>query len=182
MARTPLGWPVLEADQVHRWKHPAVDRYYNLHPIYGYVLMVWSTWYNRVIEPLTLGGRDEWGYAKRTNRNDPSVYSEHAGGTASDDNASKHPNGVPAIKTFTPGQLWRMRKKRNYWNNLVGTEIIRLGIDYRTTPDGMHKELYHKPVALKRLMRIISTTSDGRAVIKANPAHCRALKAKGYLR
>lgn len=182
MSYTPLGWRVRESDEVHRWVHPYVSRTFNLHPVFGFILLVWSAWYHRVIEKLTAGGVDEWGYAKRENRNRPGVYSEHAGGAAIDENAQEHPNGVPASRTFSSTQLRRMRWKANYWNKLVGTNVIRLGIDYNGTPDGMHKELFHKPVALKRLMRILSTTTDGKAVIRANPAHCRALKAKGYLR
>lgn len=178
---TPLGWPVLDTDQVHNWTVPGVNRTYQLHPIYGFILVVWSVWYNRVIEPLSKGGKDEGGYARRPNRNNASVFSEHAGGVALDENSAEHPNGVAPIKTFTPGQLWRMRKKRDYWNRLVGTNVIRLGIDYQSTPDGMHKELFHKPVALKRLMRIIAKTTDGQKVIKANPQHCASLKKRGYL-
>ena len=179
---TPLGWNV-DSFTPHKWIIPNTDRHLVIHPIYGYILIVWAIWYNRVVERINPVGNepwDEWGYARRKNRNSP-TWSEH-GGCASDLNATLHPNGVPVERTFTSKQLRQIRFKVRLWNRLAGATVIRHGVDYQNTPDGMHNELYYNPKALKRLMRTLSRTWAGKQAIKANPAQCNHLKREGYLR
>jgi len=53
-------------------------------------------------------GQDEWGYAYRPSKNDASLISCHASGTAFDWNAQKHPNGKKG--TFSAAQVKEIRK------------------------------------------------------------------------
>ncbi len=179
MAKTPLGWTIDSFEPV-KWIIPKTGRHLMLHPVWGFILCVWATWYNRYVERINPVGDepwDEWGYARRQNRN-AGTWSEH-GGCASDLNATLHPNGVPVNRTFTSGQLTKMRRKAKLWNYYARTPIIRLGIDYKNTPDGMHNELYYKPVALKRLANILVRTWAGKQVIAANPGRVAALRKAG---
>ncbi|HYN71103.1 MAG TPA: M15 family metallopeptidase, partial [Nakamurella sp.] len=59
-------------------------------------------------EVETLEGWQCWGYSYRANVNNPSVWSNHASGTAIDLNAVKHPNGAKA--SFTAAQTAAARR------------------------------------------------------------------------
>jgi len=98
----------------------------------------WTDFHNEV-EPLFQAGwheADEWGGAFRLNRNANNL-SCHASWTACDGNATRHPNGVPASKTFTPAQIDKIR-----WLCKVKYRgLLRWGGDFTGTPDAMHVEV-----------------------------------------
>lgn len=89
--------------------------------------------YHRRVEKLvpSLGC---WGHAFRPNRNNPLNLSCHSSGTATDANASKHPNGRKG--TFTPKQLAEIRAILAEVDH-----VIRWGGDFHGTPDEMHWEV-----------------------------------------
>ncbi|MEP6560523.1 MAG: M15 family metallopeptidase [Nakamurella sp.] len=91
-----------------------------------------------------------WGYDYRPNVNNPSVWSNHASGTAIDLNAVKHPNGVAG--TFSTSQKAAVRKILAFCG-----EVIYWGEDYRGTIDGMHFEIDVPPgsASLAALVRKI---------------------------
>lgn len=78
------------------------------------------------------------GYEYRRNVNNPSVWSNHASGTAMDLNWSRHPNG--ARGTFSSGQVGAIR---NILAACNGT--VYWGGDYRGTTDEMHFEINVSP-------------------------------------
>lgn len=75
-----------------------------------------------------------WGYSYRANVNNPSVWSNHASGTAIDLNAVKHPNG--AANTFTAAQIAAVRQILSYCG-----DVVYWGQDYSGVVDGMHFEI-----------------------------------------
>lgn len=81
------------------------------------------------------GGLDDWGYAERPIRGGTEL-SNHASGTAIDLNATKHPLGVAAIRTFTTDQIKAIRQ---IMADCDGT--LRWGGDYSGRPDPMHVEV-----------------------------------------
>jgi hypothetical protein len=94
---------------------------------------------DRYVEPVYAAGwhtADDWGYSYRTNRNANNL-SCHASGTAIDYNATRHPNGVAASKTFNAGQIATIRNlcKKNYRG------LVRWGGDFTGVPDSMHFEI-----------------------------------------
>lgn len=100
--------------------------------------------YNARVEPIAGGTPDDWSYAYRADRNDPSALSCHASGTALDFNATKHPNGVKG--TFTAAQVATMRA---IIAELDGT--VQCGEFYQHTTDGMHWEINVPPGGLQAI-------------------------------
>ena len=78
------------------------------------------------------------GYDYRPNVNNPSVWSNHASGTAIDLNSVKHPNG--AANTFTATQTAAVRQ-------ILAScgKVVYWGQDYRGVVDGMHFEINVPP-------------------------------------
>lgn len=94
----------------------------------------WAQFHERV-EPLVKTDwhqADDWGYNYRTNKNANNL-SCHASGTATDGNATRHPNGKRG--TFTKQQVAEIRK---IIAELQGA--VRWGGDF-PTPDEMHMEI-----------------------------------------
>lgn len=105
--------------------------------------------YNSSVEPLYQVGwheADEWGYAFRQNRNANNI-SCHGSATATDGNATRHPNGVPASKTFSQAQIDQIR-----WLCKVKYRgLLRWGGDFTGTPDSMHVEVIGTPAQMEAL-------------------------------
>ncbi len=78
------------------------------------------------------------GYSYRRNVNNPSVWSNHASGTAIDLNWNLHPNGSQG--TFTSGQVAALRNVLSFFGG-----VIFWGGDYRGTIDEMHFEINVPP-------------------------------------
>ena len=105
---------------------------------------------------------DQWGWAYRDIRGD-SDLSNHASATAIDLNATQHPLGVSAHKTYTPKQIKRIRRslKRVYKGSIVwGGEWSR--------PDAMHFEMSGNGAKAKKVAKRLRKTPRGRRVLKAN--------------
>jgi len=96
------------------------------------VMMYVAGRFNAEVEGLRAG--QVWGYDYRRNVNNPSVWSNHASGTAMDLNAVLHPNG--AKNTFNQAQVAAIRRILAFCG-----EVIYWGGDYRGTTDEMHFEI-----------------------------------------
>jgi peptidoglycan hydrolase-like protein with peptidoglycan-binding domain len=97
----------------------------------------------RTVEPLYQVGwhaADDWGYAFRQNRNANNITC-HGSGTATDGNATRHPNGVPASRTFSQPQIDQIR----YLCKVKYRGLIRWGGDFTGVPDSMHVEIIGTP-------------------------------------
>ena len=96
------------------------------------VLMYLAGRFNREVEALRAGYCG--GYEYRKNVNNPSVWSNHASGTAIDLNWSDHPNGAKG--TFTSSEVSAIRAILAYCG-----DVVYWGGDYRGTTDEMHFEI-----------------------------------------
>lgn len=100
------------------------------------VLMYVASRFNGEVEALRSG--QCWGYSYRKNVNNPSVWSNHASGTAIDLNAVLHPNGAKG--TFTGSQVASIRSILSFCG-----DVVYWGGDYRGTTDEMHFEIDVSP-------------------------------------
>ncbi len=102
------------------------------------VLMYVAGRFNSEVERLD----DNWcsGYSYRMNVNNPSVWSNHASGTALDLNFNVHPNGASVGSTFSAAKVTAIRR---ILTDCAGT--VYWGGDYRGTVDGMHFEINVSP-------------------------------------
>ena len=100
------------------------------------VLLYVAQRFNTEVE--TLEAWQCWGYDYRPNVNNPSVWSNHASGTAIDLNAVKHPNG--ATGTYTAGQTAAVRRIL-----AACGRVVYWGQDYSGVVDGMHFEINVPP-------------------------------------
>ncbi len=96
------------------------------------VLMYVAGQFNRQVEQLRPG--QVGGYEYRRNVNNPSVWSNHASGTAIDLNWVLHPNGAKG--TFRADQLVALRRIL-----AVCGDVVYWGGDYSGVVDGMHFEI-----------------------------------------
>ncbi|WP_395726219.1 M15 family metallopeptidase [Nakamurella sp.] len=100
------------------------------------ILLYVAQRFNAEVEPILAG--QCWGYSYRPNVNNPSVWSNHASGTAIDLNAVKHPNG--GANTFSSPQIAAVRRILS-----VTGDTVYWGQDYRGVVDGMHFEINVPP-------------------------------------
>lgn len=153
--------------RLRKWYIPGTGRHLLLRDgAMGFILVHVALWFHEAIERLNLSGQpwDEWGHAVRPVRGQTAGYSNHAGGVAEDLNATLHPRGVPATRTFTPKQIKAIERRMRFYLGLV-----IWGGKWRT-PDGMHFEI--APTSLKRceqLARVLMKTPRGRRILEANP-------------
>ncbi len=120
------------------------------------VLMYVAGRFNREVEGLRSG--QCWGYDYRKNVNNPSVWSNHASGTAIDLNAVLHPNGAPVSRGFDNNQVNAIRAILAFCG-----DVIYWGGDYRGTVDAMHFEIDVAPSdpALPALVQKIQAGGSG---------------------
>lgn len=140
------GWPVLSSEttgplpRLRRWVIPTPELVAERH-LYlrdgaaGFLLAHLACWFHDEVERLDTGVWDEWGYAYRPVRGQSSGFSNHASGTAMDLNATRHPLGVPTLRTFTPSQQRAIHDRLAMYGGRIDW-----GGDWRR-PDGMHFEL-----------------------------------------
>lgn len=165
MTTSQNGWPVLTSDKLRRWVVPGVDVVLPLVPGAGGFLLVHNAlWFSEIIETLDNRPADDWGWASRNIRGSSEV-SNHASGTATDLNATKHPMGVPTLETFTRDQVGIIHRRlaRRYQG------LIRWGGDYENRPDAMHWELCGTRKQVVALSAQLQDTPRGRRVRAANP-------------
>ena len=96
---------------------------------------------------------DDWSYLFRDVR-DADDLSNHASGCAIDYNATRHPLGVPASRTFTARQIREIHEICR--DELQG--IVRWGGDYRGRQDGMHFEIVASPARVAEVMAHLNNT------------------------
>jgi hypothetical protein len=120
------------------------------------VLMYVAGRFNVEVEPLRAG--QCWGYDYRKNVNNPSVWSNHASGTAIDLNAVLHPNGAPVSRGFDSRAVSAIRAILAFCG-----EVIYWGGDYSGTVDAMHFEIDVAPgdSALPALVQKIQSGGIG---------------------
>ena len=99
--------------------------------------------FNELIEPIDNGGLDDWGYAYRMVRGDPTKLSCHASGTAIDLNATKHPMGK--YDTFDAAKVPMIRALAKKYG-------LKWGGDFKTRPDAMHFEISIGPAKVAELI------------------------------
>lgn len=109
--------------------------------------------YHMLVEPLGLGGADEWGYAYRKNRNSDNL-SCHSSGTAVDVNSAKHPNG--SARTLTAKQLATLRDVLAAYEG-----VIKWGGDFSGTKDEMHFEIHGTEADVARIAEKITPKPKG---------------------
>lgn len=109
------------------------------------VVLLWciNQWHNTV-EPLKWPGN--WGYAERTIRGSDTVLSNHASGTASDQDAPAHPLGTEPTANFTAKQIAAIHSIVAYCEG-----VVRWGGDYTGRKDGMHLEINAPPAEVARI-------------------------------
>ena len=100
------------------------------------VLMYVAARFHREVEPLQ--GGQLFGYDYRRNVNNPSVWSNHASGTAIDLNADLHPNTV--TNSFTAAKVAAVHRILTACNG-----VVYWGGDYTRTVDAMHFEINVDP-------------------------------------
>lgn len=174
MARTVNGQTVIFDNdttgahpRLRKWVIPGTNRHLYLRDgCMGFILIHIALWFDEVIERLDRTGDqwDEWGWAVRPPRGTSTGYSQHAGGVAEDLNATRHPRGVSISRTFTSGQIAKIKARVLIYNKCV----IWGGV-WRI-PDGMHFEI--APVSFSRcsiLAKALMKTPRGIRILRANP-------------
>ena len=88
--------------------------------------------FHALIEPLDVGGGDDWGYAYRDVRGVPGKLSNHASGSAIDLNSSRHKLGQ--VGTFEATKVPMLRALAHKYG-------LTWGGDYKNRKDEMHFEI-----------------------------------------
>ena len=174
MATSQNGWPVLSASdrRMRKWQIPGANRHLMLRDgSAGFLLVHNAVWFDEHIERLDLGTWDEWGWANRDVRGMHGVVSNHASGTASDLNATRHPRGVAIHKTFTEAQINAIHRRLKLYRG-----CLRWGGDYQhSEPDGMHFEIDAALNVVEASAKRLLGTPVGKRVLDANPCARQAI-------
>lgn len=168
MATSQNGWPALpDGDRrLYVWTVPTKHgdiRIRLRNGSAGFVLCHLLLWFAEVVERITGGVLDDWGWAWRPVRGQSTGLSNHAAGCAFDVNALRHILGHRG--TFARWQQIRIRA-RLLW--LRG--VVRWGGNYRTRVDEMHFEIVKPLGDCERLARLLMKTPRGRRILRANPS------------
>jgi hypothetical protein len=106
-------------------------------------LAAFAAEFHELIEPIDEGTFDDWGYAYRMVRGNPTKLSCHSSGTAIDLNATKHPLGKAG--TFPAEKIPMIRALAKKYG-------LKWGGDFKTRPDDMHFEVEVNPTKAKDLI------------------------------
>ena len=109
----------------------------------GPLLAAFAAEFHELIEPIDEGTFDDWGYAYRMVRGNPTKLSCHSSGTAIDLNATKHPLGK--IGTFEAGKVPMIRALAKKYG-------LTWGGDYKSRADEMHFEVSLRPEKVSALI------------------------------
>lgn len=140
------GWPASK-DQaeidVQSYLVPGTDRKLRCAAAVAPLLIGFAAEFDKLIEPIDAGTFDDWGYAYRMVRGNPTKLSCHSSGTAIDLNATKHPLGK--YDTF-PGEKVPMIRA------LAKKYGLTWGGDYKNRKDEMHFEVSLTPEKVTALI------------------------------
>ena len=129
------GWPASK-DQaeinVQSYLVPGTDRKLRCAAAVAPLLIGFAAEFHKLIEPIDAGTFDDWGYAYRMVRGNPTKLSCHSSGTAIDLNATKHPLGK--YDTFPAEKVPMIRALAKKYG-------LKWGGDFKTRPDDMHFEV-----------------------------------------
>ena len=98
----------------------------------GPLLAAFAAEFHELIEPIDEGTFDDWAYAYRMVRGNPTKLSCHSSGTAIDLNATKHPLGK--VGTFPAEKVPMIRALSKKYG-------LKWGGDYKGRADEMHWEV-----------------------------------------
>ena len=102
--------------------------------------------FHELIEPLDVGGLDDWGYCYRPIRGQIEKLSNHSSGTALDLNASRHQLGK--VGTFPAEKVPMIRALAKKYGCIWGG-------DYRNRKDEMHFEIAISAAKVEALIKKI---------------------------
>ena len=109
----------------------------------GPLLAAFAAEFHELIEPIDEGTFDDWAYAYRMVRGNPTKLSCHSSGTAIDLNATKHPLGK--VGTFPAEKVPMIRALSKKYG-------LKWGGDYKGRADEMHWEVEVSPIKAKELI------------------------------
>lgn len=136
MTATVNGWRVITRAECRVIDVPGGQ--VPVHPALAVIFTDVLTQVHQHVEPLVFPGTWGWSEPRPVRGKTGGTPTNHASGTAVDASATKHPQGVPVGKTFTPDQLEEIRGVilPRYHG------LITWGGDWRGADvDGMHWEL-----------------------------------------
>lgn len=115
----------------------------------GELLAAFAAEFHELIEPIDVGGLDDWGYCFRMVRGTTDKLSNHSSGTAIDLNATKHALGK--VGTFPAEKVPMIRALAKKYG-------LTWGGDYRNRKDEMHFEISitkEKAIALAKKLELV---------------------------
>lgn len=167
MALTESGFPVLEPNS-------PLLRVVNIPDGHGAPTRVTLHWgspafllahlavgFDRTVEDIDGPVVDDWGYAYRPVRGYSTAWSDHAGGTALDLNASQHPLGEHTFTAKEHAQVEALLLR--YDGALYG------GLNFHHRVDEMHFGCKGEYVHLEHVARRLLDSHRGKIVCAANP-------------
>lgn len=140
------GWPASK-DQaeidVQSYLVPGTERKLRCAAAVAPLLIGFASEFHKLIEPIDAATFDDWGYAYRMVRGNPTKLSCHSSGTAIDLNATKHPLGK--YDTFPAEKVPMIRALAKKYG-------LKWGGDFKTRPDDMHFEVTLSPAKVAELI------------------------------
>ena len=121
-----------EAIKIKSYPVKGTDRKLRCAESVGPLLAAFAAEFHELIEPIDEGTFDDWAYAYRMVRGNPTKLSCHSSGTAIDLNATKHPLGK--VGTFPAEKVPMIRALAKKYG-------LKWGGDYRNRKDEMHFEI-----------------------------------------
>jgi hypothetical protein len=109
----------------------------------GPLLAAFAAEFHELIEPIDEGTFDDWAYAYRMVRGNPTKLSCHSSGTAIDLNATKHPLGK--VGTFPLEKVPMIQALARKYG-------LKWGGDFKSRKDDMHFEVAVTPGKAKELI------------------------------
>lgn len=140
------GWPASK-DQaeigIASYLVPSTDRKLRCASAVAPLLIGFAAEFHELIEPIDEGTYDDWGYAYRMVRADPTQLSCHASGTAIDLNATQHPLGK--VGTFDAAKVPMIQELAKKYG-------LKWGGDFKNRKDEMHFEISISPAKVAELV------------------------------
>ena len=117
----------------------------------GPLLAAFAAEFHELIEPIDEGTFDDWAYAYRMVRGNPTKLSCHSSGTAIDLNATKHPLGK--YDTFPAEKIPMIRALAKKYG-------LKWGGDFKSRPDDMHFEVEVSATKAKQLIEKLGLKNE----------------------